>query len=140
MPKVFRPSTSESRIISKIESSKERARRMAIRGIKDCIDPLSNAIAMKLVENNLVETTNKNSLEEQINKCLDKLGRAEDFDIDYQIAPFRNLTPQLHVISIYVAAFIIEQLINHKDIVDIFGSDEEIYFCINQQVTKFLPQ
>lgn len=140
MPKVFRPSTSESRIISKIESSKERARRMAIRGIKDCIDPLSNAIAMKLVENNLVETTNKNSLEEQINKCLDKLSRAEDFDIDYQIAPFRNLTPQLHVISIYVAAFIIEKLINHKDIVDIFGSDEDIYFCINQQVTKFLPQ
>ncbi len=140
MPKVFRPSTSESRIISKIESSKERARRMAIRGIKDCIDPLSNAIAMKLVEKNLVETTNKNSLEEQINKCLDKLSRAEDFDIDYQIAPFRNLTPQLHVISIYVAAFIIEKLINHKDIVDIFGSDEDIYFCINQQVTKFLPQ
>jgi len=140
MPKVFRPSSSESRIISKIESSKERARRMAIRGIKDCIDPLSNAIAMKLVENNLVETTNKNSLEEQINKCLDKLGRAEDFDIEYQIAPFRNLTPQLHVVSIYVTAFIIEQLINHKDIVDIFGADKDIYFCINQQVTKFLPQ
>jgi len=113
---------------------------MAIRGVKDCIDPLSNAIAMKLIENNLVETTNKNSLEEKINKCLDKLGRAEDFDIEYQIAPFRNLTPQLHVVSIYVAAFIIEQLINHKDIVDIFGSDEDIYFCINRQVTKFLPQ
>ena len=68
MAKIFRTSSREASIISKIESSKERARRMAIRGVKDCIDPLSNAIAMKLIENNLVETTNKNSLEEQINK------------------------------------------------------------------------
>ena len=140
MAKVFRPSSREAKIISKIESSKERARRMVISGIKDCIDPLSNAIAMKLVESNLVETTNKNSFEEQINKCLNKLSHAEDFDIDYQISPFRKLVPQPHVVSIYVTAYIIEQLINHKDIVDIFGSDEDIYFCINQQVTKFLPQ
>ncbi len=140
MGKVFRLSSRESRILSKIESSKERARRMAIIGIKDCIDPLSNAIAMKLIENSLVETTNKNSLEEQINKCLDKLSHADDFDIDYQNAPLRNLVPQPHIVSIYVTAYVVEHLINHKDVVDIFGSDEDIYFCINQQVTKFLPQ
>lgn len=139
MAKVFRPSTRESSILSKIESSKEHARRRALKAVRDCIDPLSNAIAMKLIENNLVETTNKNSLEEQINKCLDKLSHAEDFDIDYQTAPFRGIVPQPHVVSLYVTAFVIEKLINHKDIIDIFGSDEDIYFCINQQVKKFLP-
>lgn len=139
MAKVFRPSTRESSILSKIESSKERARRFAIGSIAECIDPLSNAIAMKLIENNLVETTNKNSLEEQIYKCLEKLSRAEDFDIDYQIAPYRLLIPQPHIVTIYITAFVLEQLINHKDVEDIFGSDEEIYFCINAQVKKFLP-
>ena len=139
MAKVFRPSTREESIISKIESSKEHARRMAISAIRDCIDPLSNAIAMKLVENSLVETTNKNSLEEQIKRCLDKLGRADDFDVDYQISPLRNLVPQPHVVSIYVTAFVLEQVIKHKDTVDIFGSDEEIYTVINRQVNKFLP-
>ena len=93
------------------------------------MDALSNAIAMKLVENNLVETTNKNGLEEQIHQCLDKLTRAEDFDVDYQIAPFRALIPNPHVVSIYVTAFVIEQVINHRDTVDIYGSDEEIYFA-----------
>ena len=39
---------------------------MAINGIKDCIDALSNSIAMKLVDEDLVETTSKNSLEDQI--------------------------------------------------------------------------
>jgi hypothetical protein len=139
MAKVFRPSSREANILSKIESSKEHARRMALKGINDCIDPLSNAIATKLVEKKLVETTNKNSLEEQIHNSLEKLSRADDFDIDYQIAPLRNLVHQPHIVSIFLTAFVIEKLINHKDVVDIFGSDEEIYLCIHQQVRKYLP-
>jgi hypothetical protein len=138
MAKIFRPSSREARILSKIESSKEYVRRKTIEGIKDCIEPLSNAIAMKLVESNLVETTNKNVLEEQILKCLEKLSRADDFEIDYQNAPFRHITTQPNVVSLYVTAFVIETLINHKVVVDIFGSDEEIYLCINRQVVKFL--
>lgn len=138
MPKIFRSSSREAQILSKIESSKEYARRKTIGGIRECIEPLSNSIAMKLVENNLVETTNKNVLEEQILKCLEKLSHADDFDIDYQNAPFRHIITQPNVVSLYVTAFVIETLINHKVVVDIFGSDEEIYLCINRQVTKFL--
>ena len=139
MAKVFRPSTRESSILSKIESSKEHARRIALQGIRDCQESLANAIAMKLVDESLVETNSKNTLEEQLNRCLDKLARADDFEIDYAVAPFRGLMPNPHVVSIYVMAFVLEKLINHKDIVDIYGSDEEIYLCINQQVKKYLP-
>jgi len=139
MAKIFRPSTRESTILSKIESSKEYARRKAIADVRDCDEPLSNAIAMKLIESNLVETTSKDTLEEEILKCLGRLTRAEDFDVDYQTAPFRSIVPQPHVVSLYVTSFVIETLINHKVVVDIYGSDEEIYRCINQQVTKFLP-
>jgi len=139
MAKVFRPSTRESSILSKIESTKEHMRRLAISRVRECAEPLANGIATKLVEANLVETTNKNSLESQIQKCLDKLGRSEDFDIDYQIAPIRNVVPHPQIVSLYVTAFVIENLINHKDVVDIFGSDEEIYFTINQQVKKYMP-
>ena len=139
MAKIFRQSTRESTILSKIESSKEYARRKAIASVRDCDEPLSNAIAMKLIESNLVETTSKDALEEEILKCLVRLTRAEDFDVDYQTAPFRSIVPQPHVVSLYVTSFVIETLINHKVVVDIYGSDEEIYRCINQQVTKFLP-
>ncbi len=139
MGKVFRPSTRESTILAKIESSKEHKRRLALSSLRDCLDELSNAISMKLVEKGLVETTNKNSLEEQIKSSLEKLTRASDFDIDYQIAPVRNLVPDFNVVSLYLTAFIIEKLLGHKDIVDIFGSDEEIYLTVNQQVRKHLP-
>jgi hypothetical protein len=139
MAKVFRPSSRETTILSKIESSKEHMRRLAISKVRDCSEQLANGIATKLVETNLVETTNKNSLEEQLQKCLDKLSRLDDFEIDYQVAPFRNLVPQPQIVSLYVTAFVIEKMINHKDIVDIFGSDEEIYLTINQQVKKYMP-
>ena len=133
MAKVFRISSREASILSKIESSKEYARRMAIKGIVECIDPLSNAIATKLVESNLVETTNKNSLEEQINNCLDKLQHADDFDIDYQVAPLRSLIHQPHVVSIYVTSFVIENLINHKDVL-LSGTTSLFYFQTIQDI------
>jgi hypothetical protein len=112
---------------------------MSINKVKECLEPLANAIAMKLIENNLVETTNKGGMEEQIQQCLNKLTHADDFDIDYQVSPFRQLIHQPNIVSIYVTAFVIEQLINHKDVVDIFGSDEDIYDSINRQVMKFIP-
>jgi hypothetical protein len=139
MAKVFRPSTRESSILNKIESSKEYARRKALSSLRDCADPLSNSISMKLVESSLVETTNKNVLEEQILECLETLSRADDFEIDYKNAAFRNLVPNPHIVSLYVTAFVIETLINHKVVVDIFGSDEDIYLCIHQQVVKHIP-
>ncbi len=139
MGKIFRPSSRESSILSKIESTKEHMRRLAISKVRECSEPLANGIATKLIENSLVETTNKNSLEEQLQKCLDKLSRLEDFEVDYQVAPFRNLVPQPQIVSLYVTAFVIEKMINHKDVVDIFGSDEEIYATINQQVKKYMP-
>ncbi len=139
MAKLFRPSSRESTILSKIESTKEHMRRLAISRVRDCSEPLANAISSKLIEKSLVETTNQNSFEEQIKIGLDKMTRMDDFDIDYQVAPIRNIVPQPQIVSLYVTAYVIEKLINHKDVVDIYGSDEEIYFTINQQVKKFLP-
>ncbi len=139
MAKVFRPSNREASILARIESSQEHARRRAIGNVRECIDPLSNAIAMKLVETELVETTDKAAVEEQVSRCLEKLGRSEDFDVDFQIAPFRQVVRNPHVVSLYVTAFVIEKLIDHRSVVDIFGSDSDIYLCIKRQVARHLP-
>jgi len=138
MAKIFRPSTRESTILSKIESTKEYERRQAINAVRDRMEPMANAISQRLIDSNLVETTSKNTLEEQIRGCLEKLSRSDDFEVDYQVAPIRRLVPHPHIVSLYVTAFVIEKLIKHKDVVDIFGSDEDIYLCINREVRKHL--
>ncbi|MGD9330351.1 MAG: hypothetical protein PVJ53_03510 [Desulfobacterales bacterium] len=139
MAKVFRPSTRESSILSRIESSKEHARRRSLNAIQDCIDAVANAISMKLVEDKLVETTNKNGLEDQIYGALDRLSRADDFDVDYLVAPYRATVTNPHIVSLYITAYVLETVIDHKDTVDIYGSDEEIYQCIHKQVQKHIP-
>ncbi|MDY6906305.1 MAG: hypothetical protein SWH61_16660 [Thermodesulfobacteriota bacterium] len=137
MGKVFNKGTREAKLLSKIESSKEYERRTAIAKVRDLTDTLANAITSKLVETGLVETTSQNSLEKQLTKCLEELTRAEDFDVDFSIAPFRTITTNPNIVSLYVTAFVIEKVINHRDTVDVYGSDEEIYACINRQVNKY---
>ncbi|MFP4476740.1 MAG: hypothetical protein ACLFOY_14375 [Desulfatibacillaceae bacterium] len=138
MGKIFRPSNRESRILSRIESDKEYKKRQAIGQIPDVADSLSNAVAIKLVEEGLVETNNKNAVQEQIQMCLEGLSRADDFDIDYATAPFRKLVSNPHPVTLYLTAFVVEKLINHKAVVDIFGSDLDIYSTIHKQVARFL--
>jgi hypothetical protein len=140
MGKVFRPSNRESRLLSRIESSKERARQLAIDQIKNVLEPLSNALAMKLIENKLIVTTSKEHIQEQIAAALQKMSRADEFEIDYQTAPFRNIVPRPSIVSLYLTSFVVEQLINHRSVEDIYGSDKEIYDCINREVARFILQ
>ncbi len=138
MAKMFYTGNRESKLLSKIESSKERERFKTIRTIRDNIDAFSNKISMKLIEDGLIETVSKSSIENQIARCLDELVKAEDFDIDYTVAPFRTLVSNPNIACLYLTAFIVEKLINHKDVVDIFGSDEDIYFTILKELNNFM--
>ena len=138
MAKTFHTGNREAKLLSKIESSKERERNRAIHAIRENLDSFSNKVSMKLVEEGLIETLSKNSIQDQIAKCMDKMCREETFDIDYKIAPFRTLVSNPNVPSLYLTAFILETLINHKDVIDIYGSDEDIYFCIQKITSQFL--
>jgi hypothetical protein len=138
MAKIFYSGNREAKLLSKIESSKERERIRTISAIRDNTEFFANKVSMKLIENGLIETVSKSSIENQIVRCLDNLIKSEDFDIDYAVAPLRTLVPNPNIASLYLTAFVVEKLINHKDVVDIFGSDEDIYYCIHKQLTNLM--
>ena len=95
--------------------------------LRQNMDTLSEKIATKLIEERLVETTSKDDLDGQINFALQNLLTAEEFEIQYHIANVRTLVPRPNFISLYVTAYVIEKLINHRCIVEIYGTDEDIY-------------
>ena len=138
MAKIFYTGNKEEKLLSKIESSKERERIQTINTIRNNIDTFSNKVSMKLIETGLIETVSKSSVENQIARCLDTLCAAEDFDIDFMVAPFRTLLSNPNIATLYLTAFIVEKLINHKDVIDIYGSDEDIYFCINKELVNLV--
>ncbi|UCE81982.1 MAG: hypothetical protein JSV47_09580 [Deltaproteobacteria bacterium] len=138
MARDYRPNIRESNVISRLDSAKEAARAGAINQLYEVGEDLANRIAMKLIEQQLIETKNKKELERQISGCIKTLIAAEDFDVQYQISPLRTLVRRPNFISLYITAFIIEKLINHRTIVDIYGTDEEIYESVNSQVNKMI--
>ncbi len=138
MAKIFYTGNREAKLLSKIESSKERERIRTISTIRDNLDMFSNKVSMKLIEKGLIETVSKASVENQIARCLDNLCKAEDFDIDYKVAPFRTLVSNPNIASLYLTAFVVETLIDHKDVIDIYGSDEDIYFAIQKELTALV--
>lgn len=135
---MFYTGNREAKLLSKIESSKERERYKTLTFIREHMESFSNKVAMKLIESGLVETVSKSSVENQIVRCLDTLCQAEDFDVDYMIAPFRTLISNPNIACLYLTAFIVEKLLEHKDVVDIYGSDEDIYFCVQRELNKLM--
>jgi hypothetical protein len=138
MARDYRPNIRESNVISRLDSAKEAARTDAINQLYEAGEDLANRIAMKLIEEKLIETKNKRELARQLAACLKTLVTAEEFDVQYLIAPFRTVVRRPNFISLYVTAFIIEKLIKHPSIVDIYGTDEEIYYSVNSQVNRLI--
>jgi len=135
----YRPNIKESNVISRLDSAKEAARTGALNKLYEVQEELANRIAMKLIEEQLIETKNKKELERQILGCLKTLLAADEFTVQYRIAPMRTLVAKPNFIGLYLTAFVVEDLIKHRSIVDVYGTNEQIYGCVNQQVTKLIP-
>ncbi|MDY6908400.1 MAG: hypothetical protein SWC40_00360 [Thermodesulfobacteriota bacterium] len=139
MAKEYRPNVKEMSVISKLDQAKEAQKTRALQLLREHLDELTNRIAIKLVEKRLVETTSKDELEAQINRCLETLLNADEFEIQFAVANVRDVVPRPHFVSLYLTAFILEKLIDHRCIVDIYGTDQEIYACVNDQVYRWIP-
>jgi hypothetical protein len=135
----YRPNVRESAVISKLDHDKESHRFHALNLLRQHMDGLSSIVAIKLLEERLVETTSKDELEGQLHIALEELLNLEEFDLQYQIANVRTLVARPHFVSLYLTAYIIERLIDHRCIVELYGTDEDIYRCVNQQVSKLIP-
>jgi len=139
MAREYRPNAKESAVISKLDHAKESQRYNALNLLREHMEDLSSRISTKLIEDRLVETTSKDDLDNQIQIALQRILTAEEFELQFETANLRTLVPRPHFISLYVTAFVIEKLIDHKSVVEIYGTDEDIYRTVNKQVSRIIP-
>lgn len=128
----------EETLISRLENSRQSAWGRQLMKLDEYSVELSKKLAIRLIENNLLETTNQKDIEEQLLFCINQLLQAEDFEIQYAVAPLRALVERPNRIALYLTAFIAEKLVNHRSVVDIYGTDEEIYNTVNQELGKLI--
>jgi len=123
-------------MVSSLDRHREQERYHVVSHVRDNIDRIAEQITVKLIENRFVETARKGDLESQIHGQLEKAIEADEFDIQYQTANIRNLVPSPNFISLFVTAFIIEKLTSFDWILDVYGTDDEIYRVVHQQVAQ----
>ena len=93
---------------------------------------LSQALLMEKV----VETDNAAAVSGLILKGLRKALRSTEFDFKYFVAPIRDIVPHPNLISLYMTQFVLEVVINDPSVIDVYGTDLEIYKAVNKVISQ----
>ncbi len=125
--------------IRAIDRKREQERRKMFILARDNSETLATKIVQRLIDRKNIETTSVESIQKVFEKQLRKLVDLEDFDLQLKLAPVRTLVQDPNIVSLYLTQFIIEDLIEHGDIQDIFGEDLDIYRSLDSVLNVLRP-
>jgi hypothetical protein len=140
MARHINPSNSTNKTIDAIDRKRERERQFMLKKSRELAPELAIALVQRLLDLHIIETNSVQAIQEVMEKQLQRLSDMEEFDMQFKIAPIRNLTQDPNVISLYLTQFIIEDLLNNSHIQDVFGDDMEIYRAVDSVLAKIRPK
>ena len=140
MARHINPSNSTNKTIDAIDRKRERERQFMLKKSRELAPELAISLVQRLLDLHIIETNAIHDIQEVMEKQLQRMSDLEEFDMQFKIAPIRNLTQDPNVISLYLTQFIIEDLINHANIQDVFGDDMEIYRAVDSVLGKIRPR
>lgn len=134
------PNNATDKTIRSIDRKREQERRFMLQKARENADELAAKLVQRLIDKGIVETTSVQGLHDTFEEQLKKLANLDEFEIQLKVAPVRTLVPDPNIISLYLTQFIIEDLINHSAIQDIYGEDLEIYLTTDSIFKTLRPQ
>ncbi|OGQ96720.1 MAG: hypothetical protein A2521_07190 [Deltaproteobacteria bacterium RIFOXYD12_FULL_57_12] len=141
MAKVFTgASNATNKTIQAIDRKREQERRQMLSLLFKNAEELAMRLVQRLMDEHIIETTSDRALRETYVDVLRALSNMEDFDIQYKIAPLRNLTNDPNFISLYLTQYTIEDLMEHPKVQDVFGDDLEVYKVIDSVFDRIRPK
>jgi hypothetical protein len=131
---------SSDRVQEKILNRLERKEKQEVfkrdRFFKFKISEIHNTLSQALLMKKIVETDNPAAIYDALLRGLKKLLNISEFDLRYFIAPIRELVPRPNLFSLYVTQYIMETLIDDPNVIEIYGTDEEIYRVVNEILSR----
>ncbi len=140
MARHMNPSRSTNKTIDAIDRKRERERRFMLRKARENAQNLAISLVQRLLDEHIIETNSSQAVCEVIERQLAGLSEMEEFDMQFKIAPIRTLTQDPNIISLYITQYIIEDLINHPAIQDVFGDDLDVYRAVDSILAKIRPK
>ncbi|MBU0730423.1 MAG: hypothetical protein KKE17_05690 [Proteobacteria bacterium] len=134
------PYGADDRASRAIDRKREREREVMLQIAFKNAEELSTKLVQRLLDKNIIETTSDSAIRELFTKLLKKLSDMEEFEMNFKIAPLRTLVNDPNLLSLYLTQYIIEDLINHDKIQDIFGDDLDIYNAVDSVMSLTRPE
>uniref|UniRef100_UPI00405694E6 hypothetical protein n=1 Tax=Candidatus Electronema sp. TaxID=2698783 RepID=UPI00405694E6 len=136
MARHHNPSGSTNKAIDAIDRKRERERRFILSKAKDNAPELAVKIVQRLLDEHIIETNDLQTIQEGMERQLRAPAEMEEFEIRLKVADIRTLMPDPNILSLYLTAYIINDLVNHPKVQDVFGDDAAIYAVVDSVLSK----
>jgi hypothetical protein len=134
------PNRATDKTVRAIDRKREQERRKMFIHARDHAEVLATKLVQRLIDRNIIETTSVESMRKAFQNQLRSMHLLEDFDLQMKLAPVRTLVQDPNIVSLYLTQFIVEDLVEHQDIQDVFGEDIDVYRAVDSVTRVLRPQ
>lgn len=134
------PNRATDKTIRAIDRKRENERRKMFHYAQEHAELFAKKLVQRLIDREIIETDSVESLQEAFTKQMKRMGSLDEFDLQMKLAPVRTLVQDPNIVTLYLTQYVIEDLIDHPSIMDIFGEDLDIYRAIDSIMKVLRPQ
>jgi hypothetical protein len=126
----------QERIIKELDRKERQQAFQRDRFFRFKLPEIHTRLSQTLIMEKIIETDNPGATSEALLRGLKKILTVNEFDFKYFIAPIRSVVPRPNPISLYITQYILEVVINDPSVIDVYGTDEEIYRVVNDIISR----
>jgi len=126
----------QDKLINRLERQEKQRAFQQGRFFRFKLPEIHNKLRQTLLEEKIIETDNAAAVSDAILKGLKMALNSSEFDFKYFVSPIRNLVPRPNPYSLYMTQYLMEVLINDPEVIDIYGTDEDIYHAVNRVISQ----
>ncbi|RPI75037.1 MAG: DUF507 family protein [Desulfobacteraceae bacterium] len=126
----------QNQLLNQLERQEKNVAFQRDRFLKFKLPEICNRLGQALLMDKVIEMENPAGLNALLEQGLQKLLRLSEFDYKYFVAPLRDLIAKPNPISLFITQYILETVIQDPAVVDIFGTDQEIYKVVNKVISQ----
>ena len=125
-----------NKLINRLERQEKQRAFQQGRFFRFKLPEIHNKLRQVLLQEEIIETDNAAAISDSILKGLKKALHSSEFDFEYFVSPIRNLVPRPNPYSLYMTQYVMEVLIDDPNVIEIYGTDEDVYHVINRVISQ----
>ncbi len=124
------------KLVKRLERQEKQLAYQQGRFFKYKQDEIHGKLIQTLMQEEIIETDNAAAVSSALMKGIKKAANSSEFDFTYFISPIRMLVPRPNPYSLYMTQYLMEVLINDPSVIEIYGTDEDVYHVINRVISQ----